>query len=69
MNTVQNAIEFFAQANKTHSVELTYAELSAIKSALSDKMYEVISDKDADYDVKKNYFNYLKDIREKLEIK
>jgi hypothetical protein len=69
MNTVENAIEFFAQANKTHSVEFTYAELSAIKSALSDKMYEVISDKDADYDVKKDYFNYLKDIREKLEIK
>ena len=69
MNTVQNAIEFFAQANKEHSVQLTESELSAIKSALSDKMYEVISDKDADYEVKKQYFNYLKDIREKLEIK
>ena len=69
MNTVQNAVEFFAQASKTHSVELTYAELSAIKMALSDKMYEVISDKEADYDVKTNYFNYLKEIRAKLEIK
>ena len=69
MNTVQKAVEFFAEVNKTHSVELTKSELFDIQNALSNRMYEVISDQTIKFDERRAYYNQLSLIKAKLEAK
>ena len=67
MNNINSAIEFFAKLNETTGIELTNSELRLVRSALSDKILSLISDKDLDFDVKMGNVEIYKTLRDKFE--
>ena len=67
MNNINSAIEFFAKYNETTAIKLTNSELRLVRSALSDKILALISDKDLDFDVKMGNVEIYRTLRDKFE--
>jgi uncharacterized protein HemX len=69
MNNIDTAIEFFAKYNETTAIELTNSELRAVRSALSDKILNILELTDIDFDVKMGNVEIYRTLRDKFENK
>jgi len=67
MNNIDNAVEFFAKYNATTAIQLTNSELRAVRSALSDKILNILELTDIDFDVKMGNVEVYRTLRDKFE--
>lgn len=67
MNNIDSAVEFFTKYNATTAIELTNSELRAVRSALSEKILNILELTDIDFDVKMGNVEVYRTLRDKFE--